>query len=93
MKKIIIIIFLAIALFLSGCSCCEPKPCKQKIVHNTVYKTKIVKVPTTCDIPEPTCDFKGEGYTPAVKAVDCIVTLKKYIDACKGKKLSVTDAQ
>lgn len=90
--KVQFILVMIFTLLLNGCSWLEPEPPREpEIVYKTIYKTKIVKIPVTCDIGEPKCEFKGAGYTPAIKMTECVVRQKKYIKACKGKKLAVTD--
>lgn len=74
-----------LTVIITGCSFCEPTPQDPVIIYKTVYKTKIVKTPVVCDIATPTCDFKGKGYQPAIKAMECVTKQKRYIEACKGK--------
>jgi len=78
-----VLILSVIGLLLSGCGRC-PEP-EIVTIYEPVYKTKIVKIPVKCDVPKPKCDFKGKGYEPAVKLLECVVTQKKFIDTCFKK--------
>jgi len=88
--KYYIILSALIAMLFTGCGV-EPKPCVPKTVTKVIYKTKIVKVPVPCDMKKPTCDFKGDGYEPSIRMMECIVTQKKVIDACLKPKKTVTE--
>jgi len=88
-----LIIFMMLILFV-GCNDPKPEPLpKPEIVYNTVYKTKKVKVAVPCDLPKPTCEFKGPGFIPAIKMSECIVKQKRYIEACSERNITVTDQQ
>jgi len=87
MKIFSMTISVILSMMLSGCWGSDPTPCEPVVVDRIVYKTKIVKVPVKCDIPKPTCSFKGDGYEPGIKAIECVIKQKRYIEACsKGSK-------
>jgi len=75
------IIALVISLLIAGCNFCktEPKP-KPEII----YRTKIVKtnIPVKCKIKKIHCEFKGTGYTPTIKLLECMYTQKKALKKC-----------
>jgi len=73
------ILAVLVALFLVGC--CEKPPVLPPVVH-TVYKE--VKVPVKCVVPKVTCDFKGEGYAPVGKLIECIHKFKLSNAVCRS---------
>ena len=70
-----------LALFVTGCTWCEPKPLPPEVVTNTVY----VKVPVKCNIPEINCDFTGKGFKPTEKLLECLVLQKRALELCNNK--------
>lgn len=66
-----------ISFLLVGCSS------KQTVVSD--IEIQKVYVPVKCEVPEVHCDFKGEGYTPTQKLLECIVLQKRALEVCRGK--------
>ena len=75
--KIYKIMFLLIPLFFIGCV--KKEPIK---VYEIVEVPKII----VCTPPKVTCDFKGEGWTPTIKLVECIMEQKRAIEYCSNIK-------
>lgn len=78
---------LLIVVSLSGCGQeCVPQPPVVKIV----YKTKKMYVEVPCKVDQDAiardCDFDGKGFEPTVKLLQCIVSQKRALEACEGKK-------
>jgi len=65
-----------------GCACKEPEPV---IMYKTIIETKDVYIEVPCKVPVVKCDFKGDGYTPTVKLLECISEQKKAIESCNKK--------
>lgn len=73
---------LAIVL-LTGCS---NKPCEPKVVTEIKYidRPVAVEVPVKCKIAQDVrCDFKGDGFMPTTKLLECIAIQKRVIESCK----------
>ena len=73
--KIYNLLLMLIVLVLSGCSCKEVEPLR---VIDTVY----VNIPVKCVVPKIECNFKGNGYTPTVKLLECVVEQKRALEVC-----------
>lgn len=71
-----LITVLIVSIFFGGCVS-QPEP-----EIRTVYKTKEVKVPVKCKVPEINCSFKGEGFEPTIKLLECIQLQKRALEAC-----------
>jgi len=87
MKIFKYVIIAVIAIGFSGCWWDKPKPsckCETKYVYK--YKIKEVKVPVKLHVPEVKCDFKGDGFEPTIKLLECIVKQKKVLEAISSGK-------
>ena len=80
-NRIVLIMALGGLLMLTGCSTPPTKPVPPTIV--TEYKTVEVYVHKPCDAPMPNCDFKGDGFEPTVRLLECVVKLKRTVEYCK----------
>ncbi len=62
--------------------------CAQKhepiIITEVDVQEKVVES-GKCNIPEISCDFKGEGFEPTKRLLECVILQKKYLDICTGK--------
>ena len=68
---------------LTGCSnaSCEPK-----IVTEIKYidRPVTVEVPVKCKVAQDVyCEFKGDGFIPTTKLLECIAMQKRVIEQCK----------
>jgi len=77
MSKMIYIISAIFALMLTGCFE-DPKPPEKEVVIKT--ETQKVNTPVTCEVPKVTCDFKGDGFTPTIKLLECVAKQKYILD-------------
>ena len=73
----LIILVSSISFLLIGCAS------KQTVVSD--IEIQKVYVPVKCEVPEVHCDFKGEGYTPTQKLLECIVLQKRALEVCRAK--------
>lgn len=71
-----ILVLLSISVLFGGCYN-QPEP-----EIRTVYKTKEVKVPVKCKVPKIDCNFKGEGFDPTIRLLECIQLQKRALEAC-----------
>ena len=78
--NLIVLIFLVI----TGCS--KPKP---KVVTKTIYKikTRVVLRDVPVMVPIISCNFKGVGYTPTIKLIECVIKQKKVLDTLRSSYL------
>lgn len=53
---------------------------KTELVVDT--QTQDVYIPVKCEIPEISCEFKGEGFVPTEKLLDCVIKQKRAIEIC-----------
>ena len=81
MKLQLMILVLALGI-LTGCTTTLTQP-EPVIVYRT--KVKEVKVPVYPVIPEVKCDFKGTGFEPTVKLLECVINQKRVLDALRSK--------
>jgi len=67
-------------LLLIGCSDKNPE-----VEHDVVVVTKIKKVyiETGCKVPKIKCDFKGEGFEPTIKLLECTSLQKHVLDSLR----------
>lgn len=80
--KIYSIIAILIAMFLFT-GCCTKLPPEQVIT----IETKIVKVPVPCEVPKLNCDFKGDGFVPTTKLLECLIQHKRALEVCSNKNI------
>jgi hypothetical protein len=88
MKKMftLILMFIIIIFSLNGCSQKQECPPAPDPIIDVVYETKEVMVETPCVLPAPIkCDFKGEGYIPSIKLLECVIEQKRMLEYCTGK--------
>lgn len=71
------ILITTIVLLITGCSLLVPEP---KLIH-TIYTTKIIKVPVPCKVPKIDCNFRGSGFTPTVKLLECVTLQKRVLES------------
>ena len=80
-----------LALSLVGCESKTPIPPRQecsaeiKIQHDIVYVDK--EVP--CKDTNVTCDFNGVGGMPIQKLLECVITQKHALAACRGNTIKI----
>jgi hypothetical protein len=87
MKKIFSLIMLVFAgLYFAGCIFDSPEPCKPCPPPQVTiqYKTQYVDRPVPCPDQNVTCNFKGEGYTPTQRLLECVVLQKRALEVCYG---------
>lgn len=80
MKKILLhLVFgVLVSIVYCGCSQKEAEPKTQ-----IVYETKEVVKFKPCPVPDVNCDFKGEGFVPTQKLLECVVEQKKALAVCR----------
>ncbi len=87
MKKIFSgLLMVIVGLYFSGCIFDQPEPCKEcppKEIQ-VQYKTQYVDRPVPCPDQNITCNFKGEGYVPTQKLLECVVLQKRALEVCYG---------
>ena len=76
LRNLLMILVTLTMLIFSGCATTD------KIVY--VDKPVPYAVPVKCEVPEVTCDFKGEGSEPILRLLECVVDQKKAIAVCQG---------
>lgn len=70
-------------MLLVGCSTPPQKECVQlepEIVYRETYKE--IPVPVKCEVPEITCEFKGKGFVPTTKLLECVSLQKRALEYC-----------
>lgn len=66
-----------VSLLLVGCSNNQVK--KELVVeYQTVEKIVVQK----CEIPKIDCDFRGEGFIPTEKLLECVIKQKRALEIC-----------
>lgn len=76
----ILTIALTALIAFNGCSQPEPKPNPVQVI----YETKKVYVTVPCKAPKVECVFSGDGHTPTVKLIECIINQKRALEYCSG---------
>lgn len=69
-------LLLMVAFLFQGCKE-DPVP-----PTRTVYKTKFVDKPVKCERKRIDCSFKGQGFEPTVKLLECIKLQKETMKGC-----------